>query len=475
MRRVADALLWVGAVLGALSLVAAVLVTVLGIVPLIFTSGSMSPGIPTGSLGVARSVPAADLAVRDVVSVESAEGVRVTHRIAAIEETADATLLTLKGDANSEPDAEPYRVTEADRLMFSVPWVGYVLSAMSNPVVLFGAGVLAAGVLFAVVSSVRRSGGSRRGGAEAAAGGRRRRDGSADRPRGAARTVAGLLAVALPTLLALQPVQPTMAAFTDLGATVTTTGFVGHRVGQPIDITCSANLLQLTVGTTVHDPRYTYWAQAFTVGTSGTAISNPKQMTGTGTTRSTTFGTVSDFLIQPIVGSNYEMRVYARVSGTTWQSQEYRVQRFSRTLTLMTCGVAPTVPTIDFAEPVNGGRHGFIVTASRLSSVCGSAYGSTAAAACGTVSDDGSIASVEYILQRTGFLLGTRCWDGTAWVISCAYRTASRNTSTNPQRWSVPRTNDPYTAYADYALTIRATDNEGHATTRTIYYSVALI
>ncbi len=187
--------------------------------------------------------------------------------------------MTLKGDANSEPDAEPYRVTEADRLMFSVPWVGYVLSAMSNPVVLFGAGVLAAGVLFAVVSSVRRSGGSRRGGAEAAAGGRRRRDGSADRPRGAARTVAGLLAVALPTLLALQPVQPTMAAFTDLGATVTTTGFVGHRVGQPIDITCSANLLQLTVGTTVHDPRYTYWAQAFTVGTSGTAITNrPKEI-----------------------------------------------------------------------------------------------------------------------------------------------------------------------------------------------------
>lgn len=287
--------------------------------------------------------------------------------------------------------------------------------------------------------------------------------------------MAGLLVAALPAVVVLQPAEPTLAAFTDLGATVTTTGFVGHRVGQPVDITCGANLLQLTIGTTVHDPRYTYWAQAFTVGTGGTAISDPKQMTGSGTTRTATFGTLSDFLTQPVVGTNYEMRVYARVSGTSWQSQEYRVQRFSRTLTIMTCGEAPTVPTIGFAEPVNGARHGFIVTASRLSSVCGSAYGLPAAAACGTVSDDGGITSVEYVLQRTGFLLGTRCWDGAAWVISCAYRAAGRNTTTNPQRWAVPRANDPYTAYADYTLTIRATDNEGHATVRTIYYTVALI
>ncbi len=464
MRRVANALLWAGAVLGALSLVAAVLVGVFGLVPLIFTSGSMSPDIPAGSLAVARSVPAADLAVDDVVSVDPAEGARVTHRVVAIDATGDGFLLTLKGDANSEPDAEPYPVTEADRVMFSVPWVGYALSAMNNPFVQFVAGVLAAGIVFAVLSSARSGGGTRRAA----------RRGTVRSPA-ASRVVVGLLVASVPAVAVLQPTEPTMAAFTDLGGTVTTSGFVGHRVGQPVDITCSAALLQLTVGTTVHDPRYTYWAQAFTTGSAGTAISNPKQMTGTGSTRSATFGTVSDFLSQPIVGTNYEMRVYARVNGTSWQSHEYRVQHFSRTLTVMTCGVAPTTPTIDFAEPVDGARHGFIVTASRLASVCGSAYGATTAAACGTVSDDGSITSVEYILQRTGLFLGTRCWDGAAWVISCAYRAASRNTSTNPQRWAVSRTNDPYTAYADYTLTIRATDNEGRVTTRTITYAVALV
>lgn len=479
MRRAADVALWVGAVLGALSLVVAVLVAVLGLVPLIFTSGSMSPEIPSGSLGIARSVPAAELANDDVVSVESAEGVRVTHRIVAVQQNETGAVLTLKGDANSEPDAESYAVTAADRLLFSVPWVGHVMSALASPLVLFGAGVLAAGILFIVISSARAH--PRPGGRRLSAGSDRGSQGDgtdrADSTR-TSRLAAGVLLASLPALVVLQPVEPTTAAFSDTGGTVTTSGFVGHRVGQPISSTCSAGALalSLTVTTPRSDPRYTYWAQAFTAGASGTAISNPREMTGAGATASTTFGSLSDFIVQPISGQNYEVRVYARVAGTSWQSSEYSAQLFTRTLGLLACGAAPIAPTIGFTEPVDGASNNRGDTADRVSSICSNTHGSSTAAACGTVSDNGTITNVEYILQRTGFLLGTRCWDGGAWVTSCVYRAASRNTTTNPQRWSVPGSNSTYSLplrllSESYELTIRATDNDGRVTSRTVRYT----
>lgn len=459
MRRAADVLLWVGAVLGALSLVAALLVGLLGLVPLIFTSGSMAPEIPSGSLGVARSVPAAELRVDDVVSVESAEGTRVTHRIVSMQETENGALLTLKGDANEEPDTEPYPVTDADRLLFSVPWVGHVLSALANPLALFGAGVLAAGVLFAMLSPARRSGGTRRAD-------------RSDRPEGdrtsgrGRRVAAGVLVAALPAVVVLQPAQPTMAAFSDAGATVTTTGFVAHRVGQPTDITCSASGSVLTVGTTAVDARYTYWAQAFTPGVNGTSISALKQMTGTGATRTVGFGT-GEFSPTLVDGANYEMRVYARVANTSWLSRTYTVQAFSRTSGVMACGTAPVLPTITFGVPVNGGSYtdASLVTALNTGCVANSA-------ACGTVSDDGSVTRVDYILQRSSLLLGTRCWDGASWVTSCVYRQGGLST-TSPQRWSVPRTSATYSTVfgATYTLTIRATDNQGLVTVRTIQYT----
>ncbi len=142
-----EALLNLGAGLGVLCVLAAVASIGLGIRPLIFRSGSMGPAIDTGALGLARTVPAAELAVGDVVSVVNDRGVRVTHRIQTLRYASPTATMTLRGDANPTADPAPYVVLEVDRLFFSVNDVGYVVSALSSPWGTFGSGLLAGALL----------------------------------------------------------------------------------------------------------------------------------------------------------------------------------------------------------------------------------------------------------------------------------------------------------------------------------------
>ena len=68
------------------------------------------------------------------MSVVNEAGVRVTHRLVDMERgDAGAARLTLQGDANAEPDAEVYEVTDAERVVFSVPRLGHVVAAASSP------------------------------------------------------------------------------------------------------------------------------------------------------------------------------------------------------------------------------------------------------------------------------------------------------------------------------------------------------
>lgn len=132
LHRTGQAALTVTAVLGALALLLTVLALLTGARPLIFRSGSMSPGIPAGSLGFARDVDAPDIRTGDVVTVPMASGDRVTHRVVAVTYHADVATLRLKGDANNAPDEALYRVTQAQRLWFSVPRVGSMVSWLSS-------------------------------------------------------------------------------------------------------------------------------------------------------------------------------------------------------------------------------------------------------------------------------------------------------------------------------------------------------
>ncbi|TIC85511.1 signal peptidase I [Nocardioides sp. GY 10127] len=150
--RLGDLLLTAGAVVGTVCLVLLLAGLVLDVRVLLFRSGSMAPAIPAGSLALAHQVDAADLGVGDVVSVPTATGSRVTHRLVAVQETGDgAGVLTLRGDANPADDPTTYTVATADRVVAHVPWVGYAVSWLSGPYGLLLLGAYAAVLLTIVV------------------------------------------------------------------------------------------------------------------------------------------------------------------------------------------------------------------------------------------------------------------------------------------------------------------------------------
>lgn len=131
------------AAVGAICLALTALGVFFSVTPLILTSGSMDPTMPTGALALARTVPAETLNVGDVVSVHDPSGTRVTHRIVEVSHVKNgSTQLTLRGDANDVDDATPYYVREADRVFFSVPHVGRYITTLNSPPVFFVVGVL---------------------------------------------------------------------------------------------------------------------------------------------------------------------------------------------------------------------------------------------------------------------------------------------------------------------------------------------
>ncbi len=217
-----EALLNLGAGLGVLCVLAAVASIGFGIRPLIFRSGSMGPEIRTGALGLARTVPAAALAVGDVVSVVNDRGVRVTHRIQTTRYVHPTATLTLRGDANPTADPAPYVVTEADRLFFSVNHVGYLVSVLSTPWGTFGAGLLAGALLMYAF------------GRQAARGPvADRQPGSTGSSALSAFTVAAVLAG---SALVVRPAAiDTEAAFTDSATALT--GTLTAQLGPPV-LTC---------------------------------------------------------------------------------------------------------------------------------------------------------------------------------------------------------------------------------------------
>ncbi len=112
---------------------AAVAVTFFGFSFLIFRSGSMAPEITTGSLALAHTVPATEIREGDVVSVLTLTGERITHRVITSTIRDDGAALVLQGDANGAPDEEIYLVSEAEREIFSVPYLGYLVSVLLSP------------------------------------------------------------------------------------------------------------------------------------------------------------------------------------------------------------------------------------------------------------------------------------------------------------------------------------------------------
>ncbi|MFB9780013.1 signal peptidase I [Rhodococcus baikonurensis] len=155
--RIWEVLLTLGALAGLASIVIFIAGLVFGITPLIFRSGSMSPTIDTGALAFARTVPASEVQVGDILSVYDSQGTRITHRVESIDQQGNnLAVAQLRGDANPIADPDPYVITEADRVFFSINRLGYVavwLSGSSGLVL----GAIAVGGLLYIAFRPRRN------------------------------------------------------------------------------------------------------------------------------------------------------------------------------------------------------------------------------------------------------------------------------------------------------------------------------
>ena len=127
-----------------------------GAIPLTVLTSSMEPRLPPGTLVVVRPVAIDDIRVGDVVTYQIHSGVPgvISHRVIAISLAADGgRTFVLKGDNNSVADATPVIPAQVQgRLWYSVPYVGFVNTAVSGDVRAWA--VPAGGVLLLVYAAI---------------------------------------------------------------------------------------------------------------------------------------------------------------------------------------------------------------------------------------------------------------------------------------------------------------------------------
>ncbi|MGR6741127.1 S26 family signal peptidase [Microbacterium sp. F1-18] len=166
LSRVGDVALVVAAAAGALCIVLAIAAAVFDVRVTLFSTGSMSPTIPAGAAAVARGIPASEVRVGDVVTVERAGKLPITHRVTSVagvpEGDPEARRITMRGDANAVEDPFPYDVERVRIVMFSIPGAAPLIAAGATPPVMVGVTVAATVLVVAVFWPRRGRGRPRR-------------------------------------------------------------------------------------------------------------------------------------------------------------------------------------------------------------------------------------------------------------------------------------------------------------------------
>ncbi|MEV7572243.1 signal peptidase I [Pseudarthrobacter sp. NPDC089323] len=137
--RVRETLLNVAAAGGAVCIIVVLCAVLFNMSLILFKTGSMAPGIPAGSLAVVREIPAGEIRIGDVVTVDRPGKLPITHRVQSVEPGEGAArVITMKGDANLAADPAPYQVDRVRLVLWSVPGLAYPVAAAANPLVLGG-------------------------------------------------------------------------------------------------------------------------------------------------------------------------------------------------------------------------------------------------------------------------------------------------------------------------------------------------
>lgn len=97
-------------------------------------SGSMEPGIKTGSIVIVK--PANEYKIGDVITFNESKGkAPITHRIYDIKIVDSEPLYITKGDANDTPDQiEIKKKDVVGKVLISVPFVGYAVDFARKPI-----------------------------------------------------------------------------------------------------------------------------------------------------------------------------------------------------------------------------------------------------------------------------------------------------------------------------------------------------
>ncbi|MFC6356464.1 signal peptidase I [Luethyella okanaganae] len=131
---VRSGLLSLAAVVGTVCILAFAATLLLGMRPLVVESGSMEPGIPTGSLAFSQQVAAADVEPGQIVTVQRPRDLGLlTHRLVSKEALGGGVFaLTLKGDANENNDPEPYQAEQVGRYVWHAVGLGYIAAILQT-------------------------------------------------------------------------------------------------------------------------------------------------------------------------------------------------------------------------------------------------------------------------------------------------------------------------------------------------------
>ncbi|WP_426519152.1 signal peptidase I [Diaminobutyricibacter sp. McL0618] len=119
-----------------LALLVIVVPKVAGATPLTILTTSMEPRLPPGTLIVVKPMPIDQITVGDVMTyqIRSGDPAVISHRVITITSSSDGTkTFTTKGDNNAEADPPVSEPQVRGIVWYSVPWIGYVNSALNGP------------------------------------------------------------------------------------------------------------------------------------------------------------------------------------------------------------------------------------------------------------------------------------------------------------------------------------------------------
>ena len=100
-------------------------------------SGSMEPGIQTGSIIAIK--PGGDMErflKGDVITFKESENKLITHRVLEVKGTGENTQYITKGDNNDAPDLSPVLAANVvgEYNGFTIPYIGYLLNAAQSKI-----------------------------------------------------------------------------------------------------------------------------------------------------------------------------------------------------------------------------------------------------------------------------------------------------------------------------------------------------